>query len=120
MASVIKLKRSSTVGAIPTTSQISEGEIAINTADQKLYSANSTAVFQVHTGGVKAVSVGQTAVEDLTPDSLVVTSVTGFANSVVDNSLLTQKVTAATFNSVLANTNAFIAAEAALADGGSF
>lgn len=54
MASVIKLKRSSTVGAVPTTSQIAEGEIALNTADQKLYSANSTAVFQIHTGGVKS------------------------------------------------------------------
>jgi|TARA_Y100000114_G_scaffold48779_1_gene44418 hypothetical protein len=120
MASVIKLKRSSTAGAAPTLSDLEVGELAINTKDQKIYSSNGTSVFQVFTGGVKAVSVGQTAVEDLTPDDLVVTSVTGFANSVVDNSLLTAKVSAATFQATLANTNAFIAAEVATVEGGTF
>jgi hypothetical protein len=120
MASVIKLKRSSTAGATPSLSDLQVGELAINTKDQKIYSSNGTGVFQVFTGGVKAVSVGQTAVEDLTPSDLVVTSVTGFANSVVDNSLLTAKVSASTFNATLANTNAFIATEAATVEGGSF
>lgn len=120
MASIIKLKRSSTAGSTPSLSDLQVGELAINTKDQKIYSSNGTGIFQVHTGGVKAVSVGQTAVEDLTPDSIVVTSVSGFANSVVDNSLLSAKIDTSTFKATLANTNAFIAAEVATVEGGSF
>ena len=46
MASQIKLKRSSVPGNSPTFgTEIVEGELALNTADQKLYSANSTATF---------------------------------------------------------------------------
>lgn len=37
MANVIRLKRSSTAGAVPTTSQLDLGEIAINTNDGKMY-----------------------------------------------------------------------------------
>mgnify|MGYP003133116992 CR=1 FL=1 len=37
MTSVIKLKRSSTAGAVPSTSDLAIGEIAINTFDGKLY-----------------------------------------------------------------------------------
>ena len=47
MASVIKIKRSATSGNPPTNAQLLDGELAINTADGILYSANSTAVFQV-------------------------------------------------------------------------
>jgi|TARA_S200002703_G_C3782464_1_gene241093 hypothetical protein len=120
MASIIKLKRSSTAGATPSLSDLETGELALNVKDQKLYSSNGTGVFQVFTGGAKAVSVGQTAVEDLTPSDLVVTSISGFANSVVDNSLLAQKVDISVHNAALANTNAYIATEAATADGGTY
>ena len=37
MAQNIKLKRSSVAGKVPTTAQLEAGEIAINTADGKLY-----------------------------------------------------------------------------------
>ena len=37
MAQTIKLKRSSTSGAVPTTSQLELGEVAINTYDGKMY-----------------------------------------------------------------------------------
>jgi hypothetical protein len=51
MASQIKLKRSSVPGNSPTFgTEIVEGELALNTADQKLYSANSTATFTLATG----------------------------------------------------------------------
>jgi len=40
MASIIKLKRSTTPGAIPTTGSLEAGELAINLADKKLYSSN--------------------------------------------------------------------------------
>ena len=37
MAQTIKLKRSSTAGAIPSTSALALGEVAINTADGRMY-----------------------------------------------------------------------------------
>ena len=37
MAQTIKLKRSSTAGAIPTHAQLALGEVAINTADGRMY-----------------------------------------------------------------------------------
>jgi hypothetical protein len=37
MAQIVKLKRSSTKGNVPTTTQIELGELAINTNDGKLY-----------------------------------------------------------------------------------
>lgn len=52
MSSVIKLKRSNTPNAVPTfgvnpATDIVEGELAINLADKKLFTANSTQVFSV-------------------------------------------------------------------------
>ena len=47
MASVIKIKRSASTGNAPTNAQLLDGELAINTADGILYSANSSAVFEV-------------------------------------------------------------------------
>ena len=44
MAAVIKLKRSSTAGVVPTTSDIEAGELALNVKDEKLYSSNGTGV----------------------------------------------------------------------------
>ena len=41
MAQTIKLRRSSTSGAVPTTSQLSLGELALNTADGKIYMKKS-------------------------------------------------------------------------------
>ena len=37
MATVIKPKRSNTSAAIPTTSDLADGEMAVNTADNKIY-----------------------------------------------------------------------------------
>ena len=37
MAQTIKLRRSATAGATPTTSQLELGEVAINTYDGKMY-----------------------------------------------------------------------------------
>lgn len=42
MASIIKLKRSSTGSAVPANSSLQAGELAINLIDKKLYSANAT------------------------------------------------------------------------------
>lgn len=47
MASVIKIKRSATTNNAPNTSQLTTGELAINTTDGILYSANDSAVFEI-------------------------------------------------------------------------
>ena len=41
MATVIKLKKSETASSVPTTSNLVQGELAINTADQELYVRDS-------------------------------------------------------------------------------
>jgi hypothetical protein len=47
MASEIKLKRSGVSGIRPTTSDLSDGEIGVNTRDNIVFVANTTAVFEV-------------------------------------------------------------------------
>lgn len=47
MASTIKLKRSSVAGNAPTTSNITTGELALNTADGILYSTDGSSVFEI-------------------------------------------------------------------------
>ena len=54
MASVIKIKRSSVAGKKPTTSDIATGELALNTKDQKLYSSNGSAIFELGNAGALA------------------------------------------------------------------
>jgi len=52
--STIKIKRSSVAGKKPTTSDISTGELAINTKDFKLFSSNGTAIFELGNAGALA------------------------------------------------------------------
>ncbi len=47
MSTVIKLKRSETGGSAPTTSDLEIGEVAVNTADQKIYMRSSTGIVLV-------------------------------------------------------------------------
>ena len=42
MATVIKLKKSATASSVPTTSNLAAGEVAVNTADQKIYVRDSS------------------------------------------------------------------------------
>ena len=42
MATVIKLKKSKTASSVPTTSNLAVGEVAVNTADQKVYVRDSS------------------------------------------------------------------------------
>lgn len=57
MASVVKIKRSSVQGKAPTASDITAGEIALNTRDGKLFSSDGTAVFEVG-ANLHSLSVG--------------------------------------------------------------
>lgn len=47
MANTIRIKRSSTASAVPSAGDLVEGELAINTADKKLYSKDATTVFEL-------------------------------------------------------------------------
>ena len=42
LATVIKLKKSETASSVPTTSNLAVGEVAVNTADQKVYVRDSS------------------------------------------------------------------------------
>lgn len=50
MPNVIKPKRSAVAGNIPTTSQIAQYEIAMNTADKKIFTSNGTNIIQIAAG----------------------------------------------------------------------
>jgi Zn-dependent oligopeptidase len=108
MASVLKIKRTNTAGKVPTFgSELTEGELAINLTDKKLYTANSSAVFQLDQQ-VPAGTVYQTTstVGALSEDSTVVTNVVSWANSVVDFTALTALNNE--FDAYVANTNNWI------------
>ena len=60
MAVILKPKRSETASSVPTTTDIEVGEIAINTADRKLYVRDSNDDIQAIGGGV-AVNDGSTS-----------------------------------------------------------
>jgi hypothetical protein len=56
MANVLKPKRSNTAANVPTTSNLSSGELAVNMADQKMYINNGTAVVQIGGGTLPSLS----------------------------------------------------------------
>lgn len=61
MAIVLKPKRSETASSAPTTSDIAVGEIAINTADKKLYVRDSSDNIKAIGGGVTVTDTDSTA-----------------------------------------------------------
>lgn len=47
MSTVIKLKRTTTASTIPTTSDLEDGEVAVNVADRKIYVRNGASIVEV-------------------------------------------------------------------------
>jgi len=47
VATIIKLKRSTTASSVPTTSDLADGEVAVNTADRKLYVRSGGSIVEV-------------------------------------------------------------------------
>ena len=74
MASTIKIKRSSVVGRFPNTSIISAGELALNTADQKLYSSDGVSVFTIGSQQTNLVVNGNTSISKLLANGSLGTS----------------------------------------------
>ena len=62
MAVVFKPKRSETASSVPTTSDLAVGEIAVNTADQKLYVRDSSNNIKAIGGGL-SVNDGSTSAD---------------------------------------------------------
>ena len=61
MAQTVKLKRSNTATAVPTTSQLASGELAMNTRDGKVYMRKYV---DGTDGNDTIVTVDQTAIDD--------------------------------------------------------
>ena len=76
MAVIIKLKRSTTADSVPTTSDLADGEVAINVADKKLYINNSGTIVEV----ANNIGSGDT----LTVGDLSVTGDTDLGNATAD------------------------------------
>ena len=55
MANTIKIKQSAVLGKVPTTSDLLQGELALNTNDQKLYTKNSSGAV-VELGRIPAIN----------------------------------------------------------------
>jgi len=100
MASIIKLKRSATSGAVP--GSLQEGEIAVNLFDRKIYVGNSAGVTAI--GGVSGF-----AADILTEIKTVDGAGSGLDADLLDGQQGSYYAVAATENSRLANTNAYIA-----------
>jgi hypothetical protein len=122
MASIIKLKRSTTASAAP--SSLSAGELAINTTDKKLYSSDGSTVFQIgdyalaNTNAYIA-SVAATELSHLANTNAYIASVSSTeraalanTNSYISSVQSDVDTNEATELSHLANTNAYIATKA--------
>jgi hypothetical protein len=100
MASVIKIKRSTTPGSAP--SSLSAGEIAVNIPDRLLFVGDGSSIYRIgaqYLAVANAVATYQTkAVERA-----------ALANT---NAYIATKLNTTTFNSALANTNSYIATQA--------
>jgi len=88
MATIFKPKRSETASSVPTTSDIAVGEIAINTADRKLYIRDSSDNINAIGGGLTITDTDSTATVDNlkfadTVDALFTIDTTSEANTVI-------------------------------------
>ena len=79
MANVIKPKRSSTAGKVPTTSDLVSGEVGVNMTDQKVYINNGTSVVQVGAG--KLTGLGDVSVTSPTTNQVLSWNGTSWVNA---------------------------------------
>ena len=103
MASIIKLKRSSTPGSVP--GSLATGEVALNLSDQVLFTHDGSNVVRI--GGKWLANTNSFIKSQLANTNSFIKS--QLANT---NSYIATKVSTSTFNSALANTNTYIATKA--------
>ena len=82
MATVIKPKRSETGSSVPSTSNLAVGEMAVNTADQKIYVRDSSDNIVIV--GAGTASASELACDDLTAGDAAVTISTSSGNITID------------------------------------
>ena len=68
MATVIKLKRSTTASAVPTTSDLQDGEIAVNITDKKVFMRSGSDIVTVANFNDSSVDLSSVS-EDILPDA---------------------------------------------------
>jgi hypothetical protein len=79
MATIIKLKRSTTASAVPTTSNLSDGEVAVNITDKKIYQRNGNDIVEIaNNSSLSSIS------SDLLPDSTATHDIGAITNSFKD------------------------------------
>lgn len=66
MANILKPKRSSVAFSVPTTSNLADGEIAVNSTDKKIYLRNGASIIEVANADAAGGALTN-VVEDLTP-----------------------------------------------------
>jgi hypothetical protein len=114
MASIIKIKRSSTPSSVP--GSLYAGELAVNLVDKKIYTSNGSAVFEI--GGSSSFNIGA-YITVANADAKFATKAYAASNTVFQsalantNSYIATKVNSTTFNSALANTNSYIKSQLA-------
>ena len=79
MANIIKPKRSTVAAKVPTTAQMSSGEIAVNSTDQKIYTYDGTSILQIGAG--KLSGLGDVALTGLTSGQTVQWNGTNWINT---------------------------------------
>ena len=56
MANIVKVKRSNVAGKVPTTTEITGGELGVNMADKKIFINNGANIEQVGSGTLAGLS----------------------------------------------------------------
>ena len=87
MANVFKPKRSSTASSVPTTSDLADGELAVNSADQKIYLRDGASIIEVGNASSASASTTRTvnryvatANQTLFPSSGTITYTVGYVD----------------------------------------
>ena len=79
MATIIKLKRSTTASSVPTTSNLADGEVAVNITDKKIYQRSGNDIVEI----ANTTSLSSIA-SDLLPDNNDAYSIGTITNSFKD------------------------------------
>ena len=81
MANIIKPKRSTVAAKVPTSAQLSSGEIAVNSTDQKIYTYDGTNVLQIGSG--KLSGLADLTLTGLTTGQAITWNGTTWVNSTI-------------------------------------
>jgi len=79
VATIIKLKRSTTASAVPTTSNLADGEVAVNITDRKIYQRSGNDIVEIaNTSSLTSIT------SDLLPNTTATHDIGAITNSFKD------------------------------------